>query len=194
MPIKPPFDESQLIVGLQQGNVKAFEQLYRCYSRRLYGNILKMIQHETEAEEILQELFQRIWERRTMVDPAKPFASYLYTIARHLVYDYFAQQIRQRDLISRLYAQTEETYQPIEETLAFKETAAIIADGIRRLPPQRQQVYRLCKIEGKSYEYVSRTLGISISTISDHIVKATKALRTYYQWFLLILFCLFLWR
>jgi len=71
-------------------------------------------------------------------------------------------------------------YKHVDEKLAFKETNHIIVNGILMLPPQRRLVYQLCKIEGKSYQEVSRILGISISTISDHIVKATKSLKAHY--------------
>jgi RNA polymerase sigma-70 factor (ECF subfamily) len=69
----------------------------------------------------------------------------------------------------------------IEEMLLTKESAAILQQAIESLPAQRQQVFRFCKLEGKSYKEVSEILGISVSTISDHIVKGTKAIRSYLE-------------
>lgn len=167
--------EKRLLIQLREGDVRAFEQLYFAYSKRLYGNILKMVKSAEMAEEILQEVFQRIWERRTSIDVDKSFKSFLFTIAKHLVCDFFYQQTKRRDIEAHLVIMSTELYQHIDEELDYKESETILSDAIAQLPPQRKMVYTLCKIEGKSYEEVGKILGISTSTISDHIVKATKS-------------------
>ncbi len=190
MGVNDQFDEPRLLISLQKGNIEAFEKLYYLYVKKLYGNILRMVKSTEAAEEILQELFQRVWERRETLDANKSFKSYLFTIARHLIYDFLHVQARQRGIEAHLVEKSTSLYQPIDDEMAFKETRALIAKGIRQLPPQRRRVYVLCKIKGKSYEDVSRILGISTSTISDHIVKATKSLKSLYlseQAFLLAL-------
>lgn len=173
--------ERRLLIQLREGEVKAFEQLYFVYSKRLYGNILKMVKSEEMAEEILQEVFQRIWERRTSIDGDKSFKSFLFTIAKNLVYDFFYQQTKRREIEAHLIIMSTELYQHIDEELNYKESETILSDAIAQLPPQRKMVYTLCKIEGKSYEEVGKILGISTSTISDHIVKATKSLKLRYM-------------
>lgn len=180
MEVNNPFDESRLLISLQKGDKKAFEKLYFFYSKKLYISIFKMVKSTEIAKEILQELFQRVWERHKTIDPTKSFKSYLFTIARHLVYDFLHSQVRQRGLETYLIEKSTSSYRHVDDEIAFKETHAIIASGIRQLPPQRRHVYVLCKIQGKSYEDVSRILGISTSTISDHIVKATKFIKSYY--------------
>jgi len=180
MGVNNQFDESRLLISLKSGDIRAFETLYFFYSKRLYGNILKVVKSTEITEELVQELFQRIWERRHAIDLTKSFKSYLFTIARHLVYDFLHRQVKQRHLEAHLVATATSSYHHIDNEIAYKEAQSIISDGIRRLPPQRRQVYVLCKIQGRSYEDVSRLLGISPSTISDHIVKATKAIRSFY--------------
>lgn len=181
MGVDHPFNESKLLISLQKGDVKAFEKLYFFYSKKLYGNILRMVKSTEIAEEILQELFQRIWEKRKTIDTAKSFKSYLFTIAKHLVYDFLHRQVKQRSIEAYLVAESSSSYQHIDEEIAFKEANIIITNGILRLPPQRRLVFVLCKIEGKTYKDVSRLLGISTATISDHIVKATKSLKSYFS-------------
>ncbi|MFB2120942.1 RNA polymerase sigma factor [Parapedobacter sp. 2B3] len=173
--------ERRLLMQLREGNVKAFEQLYFAYSKRLYGNIWKMVKSAEVAEEILQEVFQRVWERRTRIDVDKSFKSFLFTIAKHLVCDFFYQQTKRRDIEAYLVVTSSELYQHIDEELAYKESESILSKAIDQLPLQRRKVYTLCKIEGKSYEEAGKILGISTSTISDHIVKATKSLKLHYQ-------------
>ena len=170
-------DESQLLLLIKQGDTCAFEKLYRTYSPMLYSNVLRMVKFPETAEEIIQEVFMKVWERREQVDTEKSFKSYLFTIAKHLVYDFFHRQVKQRRLETDLIAVSTELFRHVEEVISRKETAHAIEQAISKLPRQRKLVYTLCKIEGKSYEETARLLGISVSTISDHIVKATKILQ-----------------
>ena len=173
--------EKELLLRIQQGDVKAFGQMYTIYSPRLYANILKLVKSATITEELLQDTFQRIWEHRQNIDTDKSFRSYIFTIARNLVYDYFNKASRQRLLERHLQAIEEKSVLKTEQRLEEKESGLFLEKAVRQLPPQRKLVYTLCKIEGRSYEDVSIMLGISVSTISDHIVKATKSIKAYYQ-------------
>jgi RNA polymerase sigma-70 factor (ECF subfamily) len=66
----------------------------------------------------------------------------------------------------------------IEESIINKESSGILYNAIELLPPKRKLIFRLCKVEGKTYAQVSLQLGISLSTISDHIVKANFFIKT----------------
>lgn len=180
MSLNSSIEEKSLLLKLREGDSRAFEKLYFTYSKNLYGNLLSMVKSTEIAEELLQDIFQRVWERRTSIDMTKSFKSYLFTIGKHLVYDFFHRQTKQRHIEAYLISMSSELYHHVDETVAHKETQAILQEAIHKLPPQRKLVYTLCKIEGKSYEEVGRLLGISTSTISDHIVKATKSLKTHY--------------
>lgn len=150
------------------------------YSGRLYGNILKLVKSPLIAEELLQDIFQRVWEYRKNIDTAKSFKSYLFTIAKNLVCDYFNKASRERLVDRYLQVQEEKQQMRVEHMLEDKESELMLQHAVRQLPPQRKLVYMLCKIEGRSYEDVSKLLDISVSTISDHIVKATKSIKAYY--------------
>ena len=173
-------NEKWLLSRVREGDVKSFEQIYHIYSPRLYANILKLVKSVTITEELLQDTFQRVWEHRHTIDTDKSFLAYVFTIARNLVYDYFNKASRQRLLERYLQVKEEKIAEKIDHKLEQKESSLILESAVRQLPPQRKLVYTLCKIEGRSYEDVSKTLGISESTISDHIVKATKSIKAYY--------------
>jgi RNA polymerase sigma-70 factor (ECF subfamily) len=172
--------EKQLLSLVREGDVKAFEKIYNSYAPRLYANISKLVKSTTITEELLQDTFQRVWEHRRHIDTEKCFRAYTSTIARNLVYDYFNKASRQRLLERYLQARGEKLAGEMEHRLEAKESASLFDNAIKQLPPQRKLIYTLCKIEGRSYEDVSKTLGISESTISDHIVKATKSIKAYY--------------
>jgi RNA polymerase sigma-70 factor (family 1) len=181
MPLESVYvnQEQILLSQLGGGEQRAFEQIYQLYSERIYGRLIRLLKDEDIADSILQDVFLRIWERRAQIDPAQPFKAYLYKIAENFVYDYFRKVARDKKLQVKLRAAAADYYDQIEENIFKKEYEALIGEAILKLPPQRQKVFLLCKIEGKSYEEAASLLGISISTVSNQLVKATKSVKEY---------------
>ena len=176
-----PQDEKNILLELIEGSEYAFEQIYRLYSPRLFNRLLKLVKIEAQAEEILQDAFLKIWEQRKSIDPEKSFRSFLFKIAENKVYDFFRKVTRDKNLESKLIALATTDHTIIESFKSGEENLAILQKAIAGLPPLRQQVFRLCKLEDKSYKEVSEMLGISVSTISDHIEKGTKTIRDYFD-------------
>lgn len=166
---------------LKDSDKQAFGQLYHNYRVRLYYNIFKMIKSDEDAEELLQELFVKIWLNRQNLDPERSFKAYLFKISENLVYDFFRKAALQKKLQDHLTVTASGEGNNIERYIYFKESALLVDQAIENLPPRRKEIYKLCKIEGRSYEEVSRSLGISVSTINEHIVKASKAVRKFFQ-------------
>jgi RNA polymerase sigma-70 factor (ECF subfamily) len=172
-------DEKELLMQLREGNAQALDYFYHQYSLRIYRKLLKMVRVETIAEELVQDVFVRIWDKRHQIDPDRSFRSYLFTIAQNLVYDLYRKVAREERLQEVIKDASSEIYMHVEEGVFLKETSEILNKAINNLPSQQKLVFTLCKLEGKSYEDASATLGISTSTINNHIVKATKSIKGY---------------
>jgi RNA polymerase sigma-70 factor (ECF subfamily) len=172
--------ERDLVLALQRGDEGAFETIYGLYSHRLFGRLLKLVKTEAQAQEILQDVFIKLWQHRHSLDPEKSFRSFLFKIAENKVYDFFRKAARDKRMEASLISLSTTNYINIEEYTREEENLRLLYKAIESLPPQRQQVFRLCKLEGRSYKEVSELLSISLSTISDHIVKATKAIKEYF--------------
>lgn len=175
-----PYNEQLLLNGLRQGDQASFDQLYQLYSERLYINLLKLVKHPETAEEILQDIFIQVWEKRATIEIHTSIRAYLFRIGENKVYDFYRKVRRDKVLYAHVKAAASEQYTHIEETLLFRENEQLLHAAVAALPPQRRQVFELCKLQGKTYEQVSAQLGISTSTINDHIVKATRSIRQYF--------------
>ncbi|MGN0019414.1 MAG: RNA polymerase sigma factor [Sphingobacterium hotanense] len=192
---EPYNDEQTLLLRLKSGDYQAFTQLYQRYSLRLLGRIIRLVKSEETAEEILQTLFLKVWERRDQIDADKPLKPFLFTIAQNLVYDHFRRMALDERFRNEFIKQYAEDYQHIEEELTFKQTQENVMNAIKALPPQCQKVFILFKIEGKSYAEICETLNISKSTVNNHLTKANSLLKSnlpLYQYRLLTTF-VFLW-
>lgn len=171
-------NENELVSGLIAGDEQAFTRLYHLYSRRLHGNLLKLVKSPDIADELLQEIFLRVWNNRHSIDVTKSFRSYIFKIGENLALDFFRKLASNQKIRNKVLLELQQdSYQHVEENITRKEDSSWLEHAINSLPVQRQQVFRLCRIEGRSYEEVSKLLGISTSTISDHILKANKSLR-----------------
>ncbi|MEO8766050.1 MAG: RNA polymerase sigma-70 factor [Ginsengibacter sp.] len=173
------FDEHELLIQLKAGNKRAFTRLYELYSQPLYLNLLKLVKAEQAAEEILQDIFFIVWEKRETITINHSLKGYLFRIAENKVHDFFRKLKRERELYHHVQEASEEEYRNAGDKILHSEETALLNKAIENLPPQRKKVFYLCKMEGRSYLEVSRLLGISASTINDHIVKSTRAIRNF---------------
>ena len=175
-----PYNEQQLLNGLKQGDQACFDQLYNLYSERLFVNLLKLVKNPETAEEILQDIFIVVWEKRNTIDIHTSIRAYLFRIGENKVYDFYRKARRDKVLYAHVKAAASEQYTHIEESLLFRENEQLLQAAVASLPPTRRQVFELCKLQGQTYEQVSNLLGISTSTVNDHIVKATRSIRQYF--------------
>ncbi|MBB5438319.1 RNA polymerase sigma-70 factor (ECF subfamily) [Pedobacter sp. AK017] len=166
-----------LLIKLTNHDHHSFHELYNRFSVQLYANILRMVRDQDLAQEILQDVFVKVWEKRELIDPEKPFNAYLFRIAKNTVYDHFRKIAMEKKLEIHMLSNGTETYSHIEEELIYKESSQLFLNAIDKLSPQRKQVFTLCKLEGKSYHEVSNLLSISTSTVSDHLLKSNKFIR-----------------
>lgn len=169
--------EQEYIRRISQGDAEAFHAIYRYYSPRIYGKLIKVLKSEDLAADILQDLFSIIWQKREEIDPDKSFGAFLFKISDNLVIDLFRKVKRDQQLIEKLIKAGTENWESTEEWLFRKENEAWLAKAIESLPPQRKLVFELCKLENKSHEEVSRLLNISRATVNNHLVKATQNLK-----------------
>lgn len=170
-----PSNENDLVMLLAAGNQEAFEELYRLYSNRLLGFLIKLVKSESVAAELLHDTFIKLWNNRQKLDPQQSFRSYLFRIAENCVYDFFRQSVREKKLQSVLINNPCQ-YSHVEENISAKENVQLLQHAINSLPPKRRRVFQMVKIEERSYNEVSQLLNVSASTINDHIVKATKSI------------------
>jgi RNA polymerase sigma-70 factor (family 1) len=185
-------DDENSIQLLKSGNIKGFDFLYRKYRAHLFANIYRLVKDVDLSSDILQDVFMTIWQNREKIDLERSFQSLLYSIAKNKVYDFFRKASRDLKLQDQLITSyREHEYNPLEQDLHLKEDIKNLKEEIENLPEKCKEVFKLCKIEGRSYEEVSKLLNISSATVNNHIVKATKILKQRFANFHIILFFLF---
>jgi len=164
---KVPYDEQALLMQLQAGSADAFTQLYQAYAERLYYNILALVKDGLTAEELVQDVFSRIWQKREAIQIDTSFAAYLFTASRNRVYDFFRKLDRDHHLYATIKSAATYEYSYIEEALLDRENADILQKAIKSLPQQRRRAIDFgCgvgRLTRALHNYFPECCGIDIS-------------------------------
>jgi RNA polymerase sigma-70 factor (ECF subfamily) len=168
--------DSELLICLRQGDIKAFDELYYRYAKKVMSFALTFFSDREVAKEATQEIFIRIWEKRKTLDATKSFKSYLFQAVKFYMYNY----IRDKKQSCPLEEIPEEEYMREGSTSAnmeFEELEAKTYSLIKKLPKVQQQVFLLNKIEGLTPVEIAAMMNLSKRTIEHHIYLSTKTVR-----------------
>ena len=168
--------DSELLYRLKEGDRDAFNTVYWRYSPKVYNTVLYLLNDADLAEDVVQELFLTIWEKRGNILPELNFEAYISTIARNLAYKYVEEALH-RNL-------------PVEEIrdaklVSSSEEDAIEADSLREyifnvisyFPEMRRKVFIMSRFENLSHAEIAKRLSLSERTVEAHIYQALKELR-----------------
>lgn len=169
-------NEKEAIYKLKDGDKEAFEFLYRQYWTKVYNFTRLYITSALDAEDIVHEVFAKLWETRAFIDVNKNFNGFLFIVTRNIIFnqtrDSFNDTFYQLTAVEAL----EETYD-IEEELITSDLRAHIDSLIALLPPRRQEVFRMSREEHLSYKEIAARLNLSEKTVEHHIADAIKFLK-----------------
>jgi RNA polymerase sigma-70 factor (family 1) len=167
------------IKGLKENDYKAFEYIYNKYKRRLFLFALKFVKSEELAEEVLHDVFLKIWELRASLDEKQCFSSYLFTICKNHILNLLKKIARENRIKHEIGLKQDVVHQEVENGFVYDEYKKLAEVAIAKLPAKRRLVFTMVKVEGMSYEEVVNTLHISRNAVKDHVVKAGKAIKEY---------------
>ncbi len=176
----PPTESDVIwIKGIKENDFKAFEYIYNKYKRRLFLFALKFVKSEELAEEVLHDVFLKIWETRVTLNEEQCFSSYLYTVSKNHILNILKRAALENRIKREISLKQEVVHEEMENELIYKEYKKLAEVAIARLPAKRRLVFTMVKLDGMSYEEVVSTLHISRNAVKDHVVKAGKAIKEY---------------
>ncbi|WP_316834171.1 RNA polymerase sigma-70 factor [Pedobacter nutrimenti] len=179
MTIKTFLNESDLLGQIAVKNQHAFKIIYDKFHRKVYTFSLKYVKSEIQAEEIVQEVFLKLWQMKEAVLSIKNLDRFLLTLTRNRALDI----IRRKELETRVNIENgkawKETHNDTEELILLKDTRKVLEEAVNLLPQQQKLVYQLCHQEGLKYDEAAKQLNISPQTVHSHMKLALRFLRSY---------------
>jgi RNA polymerase sigma-70 factor (ECF subfamily) len=163
-----------------EGDESAFTSIYRQYHPALYIYLLRFCKIPDLAEDLVHDVFLKIWEVKHRINPALPFTGYLYRIARNHAYKTIQKLAHDESLQEQLLQTLEASGSGLpEQAVREKEYDRLFHEALGRLGPQRLNVFRLCRQEGKSYDEAAAILGISRNAVKKHMVLSMRFIHNY---------------
>lgn len=146
----------------------------------MYRYLLSLIKIPDLSEDLVQDIFIRIWDARQRLEIKQQFRSYIFRVCHNQAIDMNREVASRQHLLDQL----EYHYQVMPALESYSEQElqrydTLVEEALGTLTPQRRKVYELCRKEKKSYEEVARELGISINTVKTHVSKTLSLLRSY---------------
>ncbi|QHT67149.1 RNA polymerase sigma-70 factor [Rhodocytophaga rosea] len=172
-------DETELLERLIKGSEEAFEAIYVLYHNKIYRLALKFVKSEELAKEVLQDIFVKVWEHKHTINKDLSFSAFIFKIAHNHIFNLLKRASKEVSIKKQIIAAAEIASNQTEDEFFAAEYESLAIHAIDQLPPQRKLIFQLCRLEGKTYEEVSYALGISKSTVRDHMVKAIKFIKEY---------------
>lgn len=168
-----------LLYNLRSGCPDSFNIVYQTYFNGMYKRVLYLVKDDQITDELVQDLFLKVWVKREDIDLSRSFRSYLYTIANNLIADHFREIARDKRLIEGLIKIQGPNFYCSDQHLEERESRKILNSAIESLTPQRKKVFVCCKLQGYSYQEASEELGISVATVNTHISHSFKLIRKF---------------
>lgn len=183
--------EKELVKKLKEGDSFAFEVLFYKYRNKVKGFAVKIVPAQVDPEEIVQEVFVKLWLKKEAVDPGKDFQSYLFSIAKHLVLDHLKSAVNRKLYFVGEHFQQDLLIDEGQENMLQEDAEEKLQRLIDEIPERRREIFRLSRFEGLSYKQIAERLNISENTVDSQIRNALAFLRKEFRKFIVLAFLYF---
>lgn len=165
-----------IIAALKEGDHKAFETVFVHYFNKVKYFINGLIKSESDAEELAQDVFVKIWRDRASLDTEKNFSTYIYVCARNSTINLLKKKfIRDSFVSEQLHTQSEPM--DSEEVYFAKEMDLLIDMAVLRMPERRRTIYELSRKQGFTSDQIATQLDMSKKTVENQMNMTMKELK-----------------
>lgn len=170
-------NDTDLVHRIKFGDKKAFQDLYEKYAPKIYHFSISYLKNENDSEELVQDVFLKVWEKREILEASQNVKAYIFKIAVNSIYDF----IRRKSIENAFNDFTRLNY--VDEnndtwhTVIYEEMKTTLADLISRMPEQRRRIFQLSKNKGLSNSEIAEKLGLSKRTVENQLYRAVTFLK-----------------
>lgn len=169
-------NEARLVKNLSEGNLLAFNSLFKAYGTRLYRFAFGYLKSEEESEELVQEVFTIVWEKRENLKEELSFKSYLFTIAFNIIRKHFRTKAQLSEYMKTGLNGDLDTH--TTEKVTFDSLFHYVNELVSQLPERRRLIFVKSRFEGLSVKEIAEELNISHKTVENQLTDALKFIRT----------------
>ncbi len=168
--------ETEWVLALKEGNLQAFNELFERYGKRLYYFSIGYLKSPEIAEEIVQEVFLKIWDNRIELSVYKSLESYLFTITKNGILNTIRKSKSEQAYLDYVKSNPQKNVL-LDEELDFNELENAYREAIKQLSPRRKEIYLLSKEQFFSYAEIAGKMNISVKTVENQMTAALSEIR-----------------
>lgn len=176
---KTAYNETILLQQVANGEEPAFRHLFDTYRQQVYGLGLLLTRSDFFAEELVQDVFLRIWISRARLAEVTHFKAYLKTITRNTAIDHLRRMAAEKLAFREMNDQS--ALPTTTNEAIVREYEALLRSAIDALPPQRRKAYLLSRQAGLKNEEIARQMDISLYTVKEHLKLANRQIRAFME-------------
>jgi RNA polymerase sigma-70 factor (ECF subfamily) len=166
-----------MVKRLAGGDKTALDELYNYYYPRLYSFAKRFLKVEDDINDILQDVFIKLWENRKNIKNVETFNAWIFTITKNAVITYFRTKTKLVEFESRVREMAISEGYFTDTTIEYEEMKEKVGLFIELLPEKRRQIFKLSREQGLSNKEIAGQLGISVKTVEDHIMHSIRFLK-----------------
>ncbi len=176
-------EEKDLLERLKKDDEEAFRQIFDYYIKKVYQFVYGYLKDTAEAEDVTQMVFQKIWEKRAMIDTNKSFGGFLFTIAYRSVIDHIRKEATKKQWTKMGIVDTQETisYLTSDSLTNSHHLESLYQKALNALSQKRKEVFILSRHEGLSNKQIAEKLQLSEKTVENHMTAALSSLRAFFK-------------
>lgn len=173
--------EEKILLLLADGNEDAFRHIFSHYSGRIYQVALGYLRSEALAEEVVQDVFMRVWLRRAGLRQVHHFEGWLFILSKNLILNYLEKLANERKAIHSLSRSLPQSEDAADHRMAGRQYEDLLREAVYSLSPMQRDVYRMAREEQLSYDQIGQKLGISALTVKTHMSRALRHIRHFFR-------------
>ena len=173
-------DERMLLRQIAKGDAKAFKAIFDTYRSRLYYYIFGFVKSGQVAEELVMDVFMKLWTGREMIAQIENFDGFLFRVAHNKTIDFLRSAAKDPNFRELLWEEMQLVSDAgADNVLINHEYEEKVREAIALLSPQRKKVYQLSREMDLTHEEIAIQLNLSKSTVNNHLVEARQFIRQY---------------
>ena len=168
---------NKVIDELAKDNETSLEKLFNYYYPRLYNFSKSILKIETGIDDILQEVFVKIWQNRKKIKNSDTFNAFIFTITRNLLLNELRRQLNNKNAKDEIKELALAKEYSLSQTIEFNELKEKVDELVSELPDRQKEIFLLSRSEGLSHKEIAEKLGIKPKTVEYHITLSVKYLK-----------------
>ena len=172
-----PYNLERLVEGLKNDEQESLNEIFRYYYPKLHYFSKKILKSEDNIDDVIQDVFLKLWTHRHNITNHSTFNALIYTITKNVILNLIRSKLKENKFVENLSNASIAPEYITQNTYHFSEVKSAVETAITKLPEKRKRVFMLSRFEGLANKEIARELNISEKTVEDHISHAVKFIK-----------------